>query len=365
MEPDVYHATPPHPAPPPPTRKPGASRRARVLACVTGGIGALLVSGFVLGALGGGRTAMAPDAQTSGSVPATLGAPGAVGVATPAPAPTGAPQPQDPGSTTAAGGANPSAPPPPGPPTLTLGKVPANLERSLSASFTVSPGKVQSSFDAVSVLASQLGGYVESSTSQQDDAGLMATATIVVRVPAEHLADMVNQLPADFQTSTRNFSSVDHTAQFVDVNKRLQIAKDNVAALQRALAAASAPSDIASINSQLVQAQQDAESLQGSLNQINEQVTMSTATLSLTQRGVSPPPPPAAPSHLGSALTSGWDNDLAIAGAVLFTVLTAIPLVIVLVPLWVIGRFLYRKLAPHAVGSVAATSVVTEAGAPA
>ncbi len=215
----------------------------------------------------------------------------------------------------------------------------SDIERSVSASYTVPPATFLTSFEGVIARGVGLGGYVVSSATQPDSGGRIVSGTVTLKVPATKLAELLNGMPTSFVASSINFSAVDHTAQFVDVNARLASAHAHLAALDALLAKATSIGEITTLEQQIETVQVEVDTDQGQLNVLSASVELATATVRLSERGatVAPTTPPNAVS---TGLGGGWDNAVRVTGAVVEGVVSALPLLV----LALVGLMVWRRL---------------------
>ena len=205
----------------------------------------------------------------------------------------------------------------------------ADIERSVSATYTVPPRTFLTSFEGVIGRAVAVGGYVVSSATQPDNTGRIVSGAVTLKVPAAKVAEFLNGMPSGFVASAINFSSVDHTAQFVDVTARLASARAHLAALDALLAKATSLGDITSLEQQIETVQAEIDTDQGELNVLTASVELATATVAMSERGVSVAPA-SPPNPVSNGAATGWDNAVRVSGAVLEGVVSALPLLVLL-----------------------------------
>lgn len=211
---------------------------------------------------------------------------------------------------------------------ITIGTAPtAELQRSVRASYTIPSGSFLASFDGVIARAVALGGYVASSTTQPARNGRIVSGAVTLAVPAASLASFLNGMPSTFTAVSIDFASVNHTAQFIDVNARLASAHAHLHALDTLLSNATSISDITTLEQQIETVQVEIDTYQGQLDALTASVDMATATIALSERGA-PHVVETAPGPLNTGLSGGWHNALQVTGTVLDVLITAIPLLV-------------------------------------
>ena len=227
---------------------------------------------------------------------------------------------------------------------LDLGKPAGKIERDVTASYVVPHGEFVDAFHTVVNDAAALGGYVMSSSTDSGGGDRVTSGSVVLKVPTDKLSTFLNELPSSFTAAAIDFSSVDHTKDYVDVQARLTQAQAKLAALQRALANTNDPNQIASLQQQIDALQQQIETAQGQAAVIDDAVTDSTATIRIREADAQPAPVAQAPPRILGGLESGFDNDIAIAAFMVFALLTAAPFLLVGLVLYLLRRRLRRLL---------------------
>jgi hypothetical protein len=209
---------------------------------------------------------------------------------------------------------------------ITIGTPPtAELQRSVRADYTIPPGSFLASFDGVIARAVGLGGYVASSMTQPARDGRIISGVVTIDIPAAQLAAFLNGMPSAFTAVSIDFASVDHTAQFVDVNAELASAHAHLHALDTLLSNATSLGDITTIEQQIETVQVEIDTYQGQLNALSASVEMATATIALSERGA-PQLLASAPGPLSTGLSGGWHNAIQVTSAVLDVLISALPL---------------------------------------
>ena len=225
---------------------------------------------------------------------------------------------------------------------LSLGTPQGRVERSVNVAFVVPHDGFLNAFDALMQRAANLGGYVLSSTTGPGDRGRIDRGSLVVRVPAAKLNDMVTGTPTSWQVSSIDYGSIDHTAETVDLTARVHAVSAHRDALQKLLDHTTSLTDITTLETQLADVQQQLDQVQGQLNSVNDHVDMATATIALTEKGAVARPAPSPTPRLMQALADGWGNALAVAGAVILGLFSALPLLLLAVLALLVWRRLRR-----------------------
>jgi hypothetical protein len=227
---------------------------------------------------------------------------------------------------------------------ITVGTAPtAELQRSVRAAYTVPAGTFLASFDGVIARAVALGGYVASSETDPVREGRIVSGSVTLAIPATDIASLLNGMPSTFVAAAIDFSSIDHTSQFVDVNAELASAHAQLHALDALLSNATSLSDITTLEQQIETVQVRIDTDQGELNGLTASVEMGTATIVLSERGA-PQIEAAVPGPVSSGLTGGWHNAVAVTGAVVDGVISALPVLIIAALGFAVWRWMPRRL---------------------
>jgi hypothetical protein len=147
-------------------------------------------------------------------------------------------------------------------------------------SLTLARDGLGAAVDEVTAIADEKNGFVFSS-SVGERAGSM-----VLRVPAEQFDATVTALRALGTVKDVTISSQDVTADFIDLNARLKIARGRRHVLQGLYAQATTIEQTVRVLNALNDTQTRIEQMQGQLNVIDNQTSQSTIRVSLREEGL-------------------------------------------------------------------------------
>ncbi|MFD7325212.1 DUF4349 domain-containing protein [Streptomyces sp. NPDC059875] len=190
------------------------------------------------------------------------------------------------------------------------------------------------------------GGQVANeSTDRIDDTHL--TSRIVLRVPQEKYASVLEELAGTGRLLSRKADAKDVTEQVVDVESRIATQRASVARVRALMDRAEKLSDVVTLEGELSRRQADLESLLAQQASLKDRTTLATITLELTEKeraGASETED--RPGFL-EALAGGW-NALVTALAWIAIVLAAVaPWLAVALVLYVVWRVLVRRGLPR------------------
>jgi Domain of unknown function (DUF4349) len=195
-------------------------------------------------------------------------------------------------------------------------------------------------FATASRVAGDVGGYV-SSSSTHDRSG-----SLTMRIPADRFDDALSKLRAIGHVESQSIRGQDVTAQFIDLQARLRIARARRTVLLKLMGKANSIEQTIRVQNALDDTQQSIEDLQGSLNVLNDKVSYATITLDLREQGVQ-----VQGTHVTNpSIPTAWHRAIAgfigVVVAVIVGLGYVIPVAILLALAWlVVTRVRRRRLA--------------------
>jgi hypothetical protein len=195
---------------------------------------------------------------------------------------------------------------------------------------------VDASRDKLDALVQSAGGYIDSTQVEQH--GTSSTATIVIRIPADAFGTLLPTLHQIGEVTAESTNAADITDQFVDTEAQLASAQQlEKRLLEIATAKNGTLEQILTVEKELARVRGEIESYQGHLKQWNDQVSLSTLTISMAQKSVAvaiaPPPPPATlGSKTSQSFKSSIDSLRDVASWLLISFVALVPWLLFLVP---------------------------------
>ncbi|WP_292726102.1 DUF4349 domain-containing protein [Microbacterium sp. UBA837] len=238
-----------------------------------------------------------------------------------------------------------------------------------SSSATVVVDDVRAAADQIATAADRRGGYVESMSIGSDytgapvdlaDPGVAVTnGWIIVRVPADDLADAMGDLEQVGEVTASSIDRFDVTDQVVDLQARADAAQASVDRLLELMAQAGSVSDLIAAESALAERQATLESYQQQLESLEDQVAMSSLSVSFTVRHEAAD---ANPAGFWDGLVAGWNGLVATLNGIVVALGFLIPWIAVLAVIggvvWGVVVLVRRRRAPprrSELGAVAST----------
>lgn len=207
------------------------------------------------------------------------------------------------------------------------GSAAADRDIITTASATITADEVDAAARAIANSAVAHGGYVESMSVGSDgtvypvsptDGGIVYDtmpypyptdgAWITVRVPADQLQSVVDELDDVGEVTATNLSRQDVTEQTVDLEARIDAAQASVDRLTELMAQAQSVADLIAAESALSERQATLESYQQQLEMLDDQVAMSTLSVTVVPEVE---PVTADPAGFGDGLAAGWNGLVA------------------------------------------------------
>jgi len=184
-------------------------------------------------------------------------------------------------------------------------------------------------------------------------------AWITVRVPADALQSLVDQLADVGEVTASSINRQDVTEVTVDLQARVDAAQASVDRLTQLMTQAGSLADLIAAESALAERQATLESYQQQLKYYDEQVAMSTLTVTLTPEVETIA---ADPAGFGDGLAAGWNGLVATLNGIVVAIGFLLPWLVVVVIagliVWGIIRLVRRrKSAPEAPATPASPGV--------
>jgi hypothetical protein len=147
------------------------------------------------------------------------------------------------------------------------------------------------------------GGRVDARSESRDREG-HTSAELTARIPSKQVSAAVNELRTYGVVDAVNLQRDDVTAQGQDLDARIKALKISVARLEAILNRAGSSSEVIDAETALSERQQELESLQLQRRSLNDQVALSTISVSFVQRDE---PGAVAPGGFRGGLVKGWN----------------------------------------------------------
>ncbi|MFV0412749.1 MAG: DUF4349 domain-containing protein [Oscillospiraceae bacterium] len=154
------------------------------------------------------------------------------------------------------------------------------------------------------------GGYVSASSSSAAGTNYGRSANITARIPAESYSSFLNAAAGTGNITSKNETSEDITAQYVDVEARLTALRAQEARLIELGQQAATVEDLITIHQQLSEVQYQIESYTATQRTYDNLIAYSTVTLSVTEVEKETPAPA---TGYGARLINAFKNSWLVA----------------------------------------------------
>ena len=222
-------------------------------------------------------------------------------------------------------------------------------------------GAARAAADAIAAAAEAAGGYVESlsvdgsaadnraaggtEVTQGDVMTIMpypaAGTWVTVRVPADQLPAVMADLDELGDVTASQITRQDVTTQAVDLRARVESAQASVARLTELMAQAGSVADLIAAESALAERQAELESWQQQLEYLDQQVALSSLTVSI----VAPTEAVEAdPAGFGDGLIAGWNGLIATLNGIVIALGFLLPWLAVAAVAWLVVWLVLRGI---------------------
>lgn len=218
-----------------------------------------------------------------------------------------------------------------------------------TAQATVKVKDIAKAADAVTALAEEHGGFVESTNIGKsvavDDASMPAPPAdsgygwVSIRVPSADLTTVMDELEKSGEVLSSSISKQDVTSTAIDLRARVDATTASVQRLTELMSQSGSVSELIEAEVALTDRQAQLESYEQQLTALEDQVAMSTLQVELTKAAA---PTTADPAGFGDGLLAGWNglvvslNALVIAVGFVLPWLAILALAVLIV--WLIRR---------------------------
>ncbi|HRH32038.1 MAG TPA: DUF4349 domain-containing protein [bacterium] len=171
------------------------------------------------------------------------------------------------------------------PPMMYGGKTAAEADQKIikTADLAIGVDGVAAKTTEIATLATGRGGFVQSSTIVEDEAGYK-TGYITVRVPTDTFENTIQAIKdLAVRVNRESINGQDVTEQYTDLEARLRAAKAEEEQYLTILEKAETVQDILSVQSYLQNVRYEIESLQGQIDSLGNQTDYSTISVTLEE----------------------------------------------------------------------------------
>ncbi|MGE6261085.1 DUF4349 domain-containing protein [Heyndrickxia sporothermodurans] len=135
----------------------------------------------------------------------------------------------------------------------------------------------------ITQIVKQMGGYIVQQNQYQTDNERLESS-LTARIPQEHFHSFLDQVKKlGIKTKDQNISGEDVTEEYVDLNSRLKSKKLVEKRLTKFMNEAKDTKTLLAISTELGKVQEEIETIEGRIKYLENQTSLSTVTITLTE----------------------------------------------------------------------------------
>jgi hypothetical protein len=169
----------------------------------------------------------------------------------------------------------------PAPTTTTEEQALTDRKIIFNASLSLDVVDAEKAFNDCEILVAKYGGFVAESSLQKSDTGVVAT--VVLRVPAAKVTQLMTGLAGLGTVTSRSSGSEDVTSQYIDIQARLKVLRAEEEQLVGFLKKATNIKDMLAVQEQLRSVRTQIEQYEGQQRYMDNATSLATVTAQLVQ----------------------------------------------------------------------------------
>jgi hypothetical protein len=190
----------------------------------------------------------------------------------------------------------------------------------------------------ISAYAESIGGRVDSRTEHGD--GDDASAFVTVRVPSNKVTATIDRLKTYGTVDNVSLQNDDVTAQAKDLDARIDALRLSIDRLEKIMANSDTSGELIKAENALTQRQEQLESLEAQRKQTDDQVSLSTLSIDLSQKSR---PDSVEPGGFKGGLTDGWNALVSTVNTIVEVTGTLLPWAAIVIALYGVYRLVSRR----------------------
>jgi hypothetical protein len=208
--------------------------------------------------------------------------------------------------------------------------------RTAGVSLVIPKDSFEDRFSQAVEIASSNGGFVSSSTTRARSGDLR------IRVPADNFDETLRALRALGDVKVQTIEGQDVTADYVDLEARLQIAESRREVLLRLMDEAKSVGQTIHVQNALDETQLRIEELQGQIRMLDDQVTLASIRLQLAEEGAGPNQDATASTNM---FERSLDGFVGVVSAMVVGLGFLLPIALLGVVVWFVASRIRRRRA--------------------
>jgi len=205
----------------------------------------------------------------------------------------------------------------------------------------VEKGKFSEKFEQIGNIARAAGGFISnaSSSAYGDEP---AIGTITIKVPSENFDLVIDQIKKLGNVRNLNTYADEVTQEYVDLNSRLKHFQAQEKVLLQMMDKSGTIEDSIAVHRELSSVQEQIEIIKGRLRWLDEQISFSTITISVTEPDVKPQPYPIRWEFLDT-LREGVRAIIKVINGLVLFIMVISPIVFLVVIGFLIVRYVSKR----------------------
>ena len=206
----------------------------------------------------------------------------------------------------------------------------------------VEKGKFGEKFDEIANIAKVVGGFV-SNTESSAYGDQLAMGTITIRIPIESFDSVIEQIKKLGNVKNLNTNVQEVTQEYVDLESRLQHFQAQEEVLLKMMKESETVEDSISVHRELSRVQEQIEIIKGRLRWLDEQISLSTITVFVTEPSVKPQPEPITWEFL-DALREGARLFIRVINGTVIFIMAIFPIAVIVALVFLIVKYIRKRL---------------------
>ena len=218
--------------------------------------------------------------------------------------------------------------------------------RTADVRVKVAKGGFNAAFDRVASVAAANGGFVSSSsTATTDD---VRSGTLTVRVPVDRFDSVRLALGELGEIESQSIRGEDVSGQLVDYEARLRSLQAQEESLLVLVGRATAVGEVLQVQQTLFSVRQQIEQLKAQKANLEQSVSLATLQVALFEPGAAVVRPVDDEPSLARSFEEAVDGMISVVGGMIVVVGYLIPIGVLGLLVWGLGRLVHRRPAPQA-----------------
>lgn len=205
----------------------------------------------------------------------------------------------------------------------------------------VEKGKFGEKFDEIANIAKVVGGFV-SNTESSAYGDQLAMGTITIRIPVESFDSVIEQIKKLGNVKNLNTNVQEVTQEYVDLESRLQHFQAQEEVLLKMMKESETVEDSISVHRELSRVQEQIEIIKGRLRWLDEQTSLSTITVFVTEPSVKPQPEPITWEFL-DVLREGARLFIRVINGTVIFIMAIFPIAVIAALVFLIVKYIRKR----------------------